>query len=271
MIHIRDDVGDPRDLPLDRARAVLRIGADRDAVLPLRMPRDAVAHFPRQVQPLTIILEHVDYTEALLVMVEAAGDEVVEHTLAGVAEWGVTEVMAKCDRLGELFIQPQHLGNAAGDLRHLERVRQPRAIVIPGRREEDLPRERTEALGRTSSERIGTMVTDVVLRTLEAGLSEVRMSEGVLDATVGLRSFLFETVYENEIATAEFKKAAGILGGLWGKIQENPKEFLDQRTVDAEGLDVATKDFVAGMTHRYAVSLFEQLFVPKPWIEIPNR
>src|SRR4029078_2349075 len=44
-------------------------------------------------------------------------------------------------------------------------------------REEDLPRERTAALGRTSSERIGTMVTDVVLRTLEGELSEVRMSE----------------------------------------------------------------------------------------------
>jgi dGTPase len=138
-------------------------------------------------------------------------------------------------------------------------------------REEALPRERIEALGRTSSERIGTMVTDVVLRTLEAGLSEVRMSEEVLDATVGLRSFLFETVYENEIATAEFKKAAGILGGLWGKIQEDPKAFLDPRTIENEGLDVATKDFVAGMTDRYAVSLFEQLFIPKPWIEIPNR
>src|SRR6185436_1088254 len=48
-------------------------------------------------------------------------------------------------------------------------------------REEDLPRERTDALGRTSSERIGTMVTDVVLRTLEGELSEVRMSEHVLD------------------------------------------------------------------------------------------
>src|SRR4026208_2542150 len=56
-------------------------------------------------------------------------------------------------------------------------------------REEDLPRERTEAPARTSPARIGTRVTDVVLRTLEAGLSEVRMSEGVLDATVGLRSF----------------------------------------------------------------------------------
>src|SRR6187455_2825233 len=114
--------------------------------------------------------------------------------------------------------------------------------------EEKLPRERTEVLGNTSSQRIGTMVTDVVMRTLEGGLSEVRMSDAVLEATIGLRSFLFEAVYENEVATAEFKKAAGILGGLWEKVREQPKEFLDQRTIDSDGLDVATKDFVAGMT-----------------------
>ena len=94
------------------------------------------------------------------------------------------------------------------------------------------------------------------------------MSDAVLDATIGLRSFLFEAVYENEVATAEFKKAAGILGGLWEKVRENPREFLDQRTIDTEGLDVATKDFVAGMTDRYAVNLYEQLFIPKPWVSV---
>jgi len=135
-------------------------------------------------------------------------------------------------------------------------------------RPEDLPRERTDLLGRTSSERIGTMVTDVVLRTLEGDLSEVRMSDEVLDATIGLRSFLFEAVYENEVATAEFKKAAGILGGLWEKVRERPAEFLDQRTIEKEGLDVAAKDFVAGMTDRYAVNLYEQLFIPKPWVSV---
>src|SRR4051812_15923243 len=135
-------------------------------------------------------------------------------------------------------------------------------------RNEDLPRERTAVLGDTSSQRIGTMVTDVVMRTLEGELSEVRMSDAVLDATVGLRSFLFEAVYENEVATAEFKKAAGILGGLWEKVREKPGEFLDRRTIEHEGLDVAAKDFVAGMTDRYAVNLFEQLFIPKPWIEL---
>jgi dGTPase len=132
-------------------------------------------------------------------------------------------------------------------------------------RAEDLPRDRTDLLGSTSSQRIGTMVTDVVVRTLEGGLSEVRMSDGVLDATIGLRSFLFDAVYENDIATAEFKKAAGILGGLWEKVRERPAEFLDARTLEEEGLDAAARDFLAGMTDRFAVSLYEELFIPKPW------
>src|SRR5690349_8639829 len=135
-------------------------------------------------------------------------------------------------------------------------------------RTEDLPRDRTNVLGTTSSQRIGTMVSDVVMRTLDGGISEVRMSDAILDATIGLRSFLFDAVYENSIATAEFKKAAGILGGLWEKVREQPKEFLDQRTIEHEGLDVAAKDFVAGMTDRYAVSLYEQLFIPKPWVAV---
>jgi len=108
-------------------------------------------------------------------------------------------------------------------------------------------------------------VRDVVTETLAADLAEVRMSERVLAAVLELRRFLFDAVYENAVATAEFRKAAGILTGLWEKIRERPGEFLDARTVEHEGLDVATRDFVAGMTDRYAVRLFEQLFIPKPW------
>ena len=132
----------------------------------------------------------------------------------------------------------------------------------------DLPRARTDVLGSTSSQRIGRMVTDVIMQTIDGGLSEVRMSDEVLDATVGLRSFLFDAVYENAVATAEFKKAAGILGGLWEKVRETPAAYLDQRTIEHEGLDVAAKDFVAGMTDRYAVHLYEQLFIPKPWVSV---
>ena len=87
----------------------------------------------------------------------------------------------------------------------------------------------------------------------------------VLQAVLALRSFLFDAVYENSIATEEFKKATDILSGLWEKVRERPDEFLDRRTIETEGLDAATRDFVAGMTDRYAVRLFEQIYIPKPW------
>lgn len=129
----------------------------------------------------------------------------------------------------------------------------------------DLPRAATATLGATSSQRINTMVTDVVTQTLAGGLTEIRMSETVLQATLDLRTFLFQAVYENPRATAEFEKAAGILGGLWEKLRARPEQFLDPVTIESEGLDAAARDFLAGMTDRYAVSLFEDLFVPKSW------
>ncbi|MBF8300315.1 MAG: dgt [Acidobacteria bacterium] len=130
----------------------------------------------------------------------------------------------------------------------------------------DLPGPAVETLGATSSARIARMVKDVVTETQNAGLTDIRMSEQVLDATLAMRSFLFNAVYENSVATAEFKKAAGILGGLWEKVRERPDEFLDRRIIEIDGLDVAAKDFLAGMTDRFAVALYERLFIPKPWI-----
>ncbi len=132
-------------------------------------------------------------------------------------------------------------------------------------RERDLPHAHVSVLGVNGPERIGRMVTDVVVQSLDGGLSEIRMSDAILEATVGLRSFLFEAVYENEAATAEFRKAGGILGGLWEKVRESPGEFLDARTIEEEGLDAAARDFLAGMTDRYTISLYEQLFIPKSW------
>jgi dGTPase len=130
---------------------------------------------------------------------------------------------------------------------------------------DDLPRDLVDTLGSSTSTRIGTLVKDVVTETLAGGLTEIRMSQPVLDAVLGLRQFLFDAVYENSIATVEFKKASAILTGLWEKVRERPEKFLDAGTVEREGLDIATRDFVAGMTDRYAVRLFEQLFIPKPW------
>jgi dGTPase len=130
----------------------------------------------------------------------------------------------------------------------------------------DLPREAVQILGATSSARIARMVKDVVTETQNAGLTEIRMSPPVLEATLGMRRFLFDAVYENNVATAEFTKAHGILSGLWEKVRERPDELLDRRIIDQDGIDVAARDFLAGMTDRFAVALYERLFIPKPWV-----
>jgi dGTPase len=101
-------------------------------------------------------------------------------------------------------------------------------------------------------------------------LREIRMTEAVLDETLALRTFLFRAVYENEVSTAEFAKASDILGALWVKVRERPGEFLDAGTVEKDGVDAAARDFLAGMTDRYAVGLFSRLFIPKPWVDM-NR
>ena len=131
---------------------------------------------------------------------------------------------------------------------------------------EELPRDAVAVLGNSSSARIATMVKDVVTETQSDGLSEIRMSPSVLSATLAMRAFLFSAVYENDTATAEFKKTHDILGGLWERVRERPAELLDTRIIDTEGIDVAVKDFLAGMTDRFAVALYERLFIPKPWV-----
>ena len=110
-------------------------------------------------RPCAIVLEHVDDAQALLVVIEAAGHQLAQHALAGVAERRVAEVVAERDRLGQLFVQAQHLGDRARDLRDFERVRQARAVVIAGRRKEHL------RLVLEAAERLG--VDDAIAIALE--------------------------------------------------------------------------------------------------------
>src|SRR5512142_611148 len=106
----------------------------------------------------------------------------------------------------------------------------------------ELPDSAVRVLGPTSSQRISRMVHDVVFETRRLDLAEIRMSQAVLDETLALRTFLVKAVYENEVSTAEFRKAADILGVLWEKVRERPEEYLDARTVEAEGVDAAARD-----------------------------
>ena len=103
---------------------------------------DAVANLGRQVQPAPVAFEHVDDAKRVLVVAEAAiealAQELVERLLARVAERRVTEVVTEPDRLDEVLVQAQRPCDAAGNAGRLERVREPRAVVVAGRVDEDL-------------------------------------------------------------------------------------------------------------------------------------
>ena len=137
VIDVGGDVGDAHDLPLERHRRQVRVVAE-DGALALGVLEDAVAHLVRQVEPGAVALELVDDAQRLLHVMEAVGHEVREHLLAGVAERRVAEVVAHDDRLGEHLVEPEELGHRARELRHLERVRDARAVVIALGRQEDL-------------------------------------------------------------------------------------------------------------------------------------
>src|SRR4030043_401418 len=101
-------------------------------------PLDAVPDFEGQVEPLALVLELLDDAQALVGVVEAEGQELVEGLLAGVAEGRVTEGVAEGDRLGQVFVEPEGLGDRPGDLGDLKAMGQARPVMVAERREEDL-------------------------------------------------------------------------------------------------------------------------------------
>ena len=127
---------------------------------------------------------------------------------------------------------------------------------------------RSRLLGHSSSERIGRLVTDVVHQTIDGGMTEIRMSEPVLNALVDASRLPLRCGLREPDRDRGVRQGRRHSWRLVGEGPPAPGDYLDLRTVEAEGVDIAAQDFLAGMTDRYAVRLFEQLFIPKPWVEI---
>jgi dGTPase len=130
----------------------------------------------------------------------------------------------------------------------------------------DLPRDIAKLLGATSSERIDRMVKNVIQSSLETDLETITLSADFHDALVRLREFLFERVYLNAASKGEFTKAEKILTDLYEAIKENSEKFLKSEIRGSDPLERRIIDFIAGMTDRYAISLYELLFIPHPWV-----
>ncbi len=140
---------------------------------------------------------------------------------------------------------------------------------------EDLPADCIELLGRTHSQRINTMVADMIAHNWRAAGTEpppaeprISMSQPVLDATNKLREFMFENVYTSDSAKAD-DKVRFIIEALYGHFTQHaeqlPAELLQINQQRQEPIERAVVDYIAGMTDRYALEVFQRLFVPKTW------
>ena len=138
-----------------------------------------------------------------------------------------------------------------------------RAGVI---KEDLLPHHLFEILGKTHSERINTMVKDLIYTTLDKGGGRLNMSHGIMEAITDLRTFLYTNVYETSKVHDDFIKAMKVVRELYTYFLENglPREVASP-DVPTTGDHRGVCDFVAGMTDRYALDLYQEIFLPKPW------
>ena len=130
---------------------------------------------------------------------------------------------------------------------------------------EDLPKNVTEILGPTHGIRIDTLVCDMILRSREEG--DILLSPNVEDALDELRSFMFEKVYRNPVAKGEETKAKDMIRRLYEYYYANPQALPEdfQPQMSFEGLERTVCDYIAGMTDKYAVDKFTQIFTPSGW------
>jgi len=135
--------------------------------------------------------------------------------------------------------------------------------------EDDIPLKFRAALGKTTRERLNTLITDVIYGSLALETEDIRMSPEIEAAMQGLRGFMFKQVYSNPIAKGEEPKAAQMLQMLFRYYMENPGELpeeykrLEETRGDSRGRVVC--DYISGMTDQYAIEKFEELFVPQGW------
>ncbi len=123
---------------------------------------------------------------------------------------------------------------------------------------EDLPDGPIAILGETGSQRIDTLVHDLVECSAQA--EAIVQSERIGTAMDDLRTFMFERVYLGPEVTHERGKIIGAVGSLFDHFCEHPDQIPDS-SPDGPVWRRAT-DYIAGMTDRYAVALFQDLAVP---------
>ena len=129
----------------------------------------------------------------------------------------------------------------------------------------DLPKDAVALLGETSRQRINTMLMSI--EKFSEGKNTVQMEAHVAEATMELRSFLFERVYKDKTFRDEEVKADRMISALYEYYSNNLDklpEFYKKR-LDIDDTNTVLCDYLSGMSDAFAVKTFSELFIPNNW------
>ncbi len=130
---------------------------------------------------------------------------------------------------------------------------------------DDIPESIAQILGHSHRSRVDSLVCDMILTSREAGA--ILLSPKVETALMDLRAFMFQRVYRNPVAKGEESKAKDMLQRLFEYYIQNPEklpeDFYPQLSFD--GMERTVCDYIAGMTDKYAVDKFSEIFIPMGW------
>ena len=134
-------------------------------------------------------------------------------------------------------------------------------------KEQSLPSEYTDILGHSVRERLDRMIKDIIKNSM--GREWVFQSQEMEWAMRGLRSFMFERVYNDPVVKAEDKKIEDMLIQMYRYLYDHvellPKESIEMVLGGSVPREIAVCDYIAGMTDQFAIAKYEELFVPKFW------
>ena len=127
---------------------------------------------------------------------------------------------------------------------------------------EDLPRECIAVLGDTHKKRIDTLVKDMIENSFNRPVAS--LSSEKAEAMNELRSYMFRNVYHNSMVkkAEDLAKIRTVITSLYGYFMDDPHRLpADLLAMEGEfGIEELVKDHIAGMTDRYALSLYDELF-----------
>ena len=130
----------------------------------------------------------------------------------------------------------------------------------------DVPAEIGKVLGKTTKERLDKLIHNTIRTSI--GKDDILMDDEVMQALLDMRKFMFERVYSNQTVKGEEYKAVSLVETLYEYYYDHHDEMPREYQALMEKGDPVwrvTCDYIATMTDRYAISKYEELFIPKSW------